>query len=668
MPIEQKQCNDARDNRGFSVECKASQFNVLQDISRKYHLNKEEVLERKELHQSRQEEVLQYRRTKFEKSIDQQRELYRQKLVDVRERKELHQSSQENLPIETNKQSLTMEDGSTYEKTTRSYIEITTGNHTTEITIQVKKDNGVPIERTTKYSGEASAIARLCNSKLDAFIQNNYHDALAQAKRKIEVEMSLRYAALGPTARASLEIERQQKIAEVEQKAGAALRNFLDKYGGRYMNSELLEELQWVEGTEACARDIQGRIEDSENKLQTSPEELQKITAEISNKIQEMKRLLPSSSAAPSENHALSGTSNTSSSEASHLSQDRLTLENFEQKIEAYMRNPTSGGLSDNIYKEILSLATDKRPYEGMSNEDKQKICKTLLDIGKKLADRQIKLDEPVEMLERWERYKASHYGRRLMYERQLVDHLEIVAKAASEHATAIYQEKELIKEVDRYYKIAGKGSLHPVPSGIHATELSAQFESTLAKLHEASDQAEQQQHIAKLVDLSRQVRETLQPNSLQISLEKLEKAHFYTLEKQQRYEHVKIVADKIQKLIELEKGRDDANDALELDKVNAIKETDKATLQYLRSWQQELVKHFYHVKDENHKALNKEEEEIRQFLIHLEKIDIGNQVQQKRMATMYWLSFFGSGDQAALVSLGRESTAEFSAFMGLFR
>jgi hypothetical protein len=130
----------------------------------------------------------------------------------------------------------------------------------------------------------------------------------------------------------------------------------------------------------------------------------------------------------------------------------------------------------------------------------------------------------------------------------------------------------------------------------------------------------------------------------------------------------VKAVTDKIQKLVELEKGRDDVNDMLDLAKVNAVKETDKTTLQHLRTLELDMVKHFYYEKLEDHKALNKEEEEIRQFLIQLERIDLGNQIQHKRMATMYWLAFFGSGDQAAMFSLGRESTAEFSAFMGLFR
>src|SRR5689334_6699946 len=99
------------------------QFNVLKEEAKSY--------KRVESH-----------KRKIEKAIDQQRASFRQRLKDVRKRKELHQSSPEEVLIESNKQSLTTEDGYTYEKTTRSSIEITTGTPTIEITIHVKKDDG----------------------------------------------------------------------------------------------------------------------------------------------------------------------------------------------------------------------------------------------------------------------------------------------------------------------------------------------------------------------------------------------------------------------------------------------------------------------------------------------------------------------------------------------
>jgi hypothetical protein len=602
------------------------------------------------------------------RAMAEQKADYIPKLWDVRERKSKLDDPSKKVSIEEIKPSLITSEGYTYERTTQAYID-SLGTHTLETTIKVKKDDSDPVEITTKYSGEAFAIARQCCLKMDGFIQNNYHDALEQAKLKIEEEMVPKYAELGaapdPEARANLDAERNNKIAEAEKKAGASRRKFLDKYGGRHMDAELLEELQWVQGMEAAVRDVKGRIAGSEDRLNTSAEELQKITTDINDKIQEIKRMIPSSSATPAESHALAGSSNTSSPEAAPHSHDTLTLENFDKKIKDYMSD-TGRELSDAIYKQITSLSTDESTYpENVGLEDRLKIRKALLDIALQLVKRRYKLDEPIDMLEKWERYSATHYGKRLMYERQLVDHLETIAKAAGEHATALHQESELVKEVDRYYRAAGKANLHPTSSGPH----SAEFESTLEKLQdETTDQTERNRHFRNLVNLYPQIRDTLKSNSLQISLEKLETAHLYTAETHGKLEEAKELKGKIEKLVELEKGRDDASDALDLKKVDAIKETDKTTLQHARTLELEMVKHFYARKLEDQKALNKEEEEIRQYLINLDKAYVAHKIQQKRLITMYWLALFGAGDQAGLVAMRTETSSEFNSLMGLFR
>jgi hypothetical protein len=670
MSIELKHRQDTQDtkeNKGFSVENQASKCNVLQDISN---------------FQKKTEP----RRRKVEQSITQQREAYWQKLKEVRDRKEEHLSSQEKVPIEKNEQSLKIGEDYSYTKIEKSYLDITTGTPITKITIRIEGKDRTPVETKIKYSGEASSIARQCSSKLDAFIQNNYHDVVAQAKRKIEEEYAPQYTALGPmpytadiaAARAKLDIEREKKFKEVKEKAGADLRKFLDKYGDRSMNSELLEELQWEKGMEAAARERKEKALDAENKLKTNSKELARITAEVNDKIkaiQEIKQLILPSHDASSHTHATDVSNQTSPAETTQPQRDPLTLENVDQKIRDYIKGPTQG-LSDPIYKDIYDLYTfldnDQGKYPGLGERKIQQLRQELQDIGRNLLERQIKLYEQTEMQEKWLRYTASHYGARLKYERQLADHLVDEAKAAGELARATYKESELNKDVDRFYKIAGKGNLPPTSLDPHCAELINQFNSTMEQLGKTNPQTEREQYIeysAKLVDLDKQIQKHLDPkSSLRTSLEKLTIARLDTQAKVQEQEQVKALTDRLKELIKQEKERDDANDALDLAKVNAIKETDKTSLQHSRTLELERVKHFYHQMDEEHKVLNKEEEEIRQFLIHWDKIDIGNQIQHKRMDHMYWLSFFGSGDQAALFSLGRESTAEFSSFMGLFR
>ncbi|HTK06184.1 MAG TPA: hypothetical protein VL485_03365 [Ktedonobacteraceae bacterium] len=607
-------------------------------------------------------------RNKIEASMDQQRKEYQKKLTEMQaKRVALEQSGQE-IPDGTSKLSLTTGDNYTYERSMRTYID-SSGVYTAEITINIKKDDGAPVEATAKYSGEASSIARMCNAKMDGFIQNNYHDVLAQAKRKIEEEMAPQYTALGATpdaaARDSLDAKRDQKIAEAEKKASASLRKFLDKYGNRSMDVELLEELQWVQGIEAAARDIKSRAIGAENKLNANAEALQEITTEINDKIQEIKQIIPSSSTPHTESRERAGSSRASSSEASHLEHDTITLENFDKKIEAYLHDHSNSGLSDTIYKEIVSLATDESKYpENIGAEDRLKIRKALLDTGLNLVKRQYKLEEPSDMLEVWQRYTASHYGKRLVYERQLVDHFEAVAREAGEHARAIHQENELIKEVDKHYKAAGNTDLPPIVGDHYAA-----IKSSLEQLQDKTiDQTEREQHINNLVELYPQIQATKGSNDLQISLKKLEEAHLYAAETKGKYEQAKTFTDKLQRLIEQEKGRDDVNDMIELSKTNAIKKIDETSLQHARAMELEMVKHFYARKLEDHKLLNKEEDELRHYLISLDKAEIANKIQQKRLITMYWLSLFGSGDQAALMALGRESGAEFNSFMNLFR
>jgi hypothetical protein len=699
---------EKRENvRALGESNKENQLDFLQEASRHPRDTRENVRALDESNKENQPDFLRIksksgRDNKFKKALEQLRNKYREQLEEVQAKKEAERSTQQ-VFIKGDKQFLTTGDGYAYEKITKAYIDMTTGTHTTEITVKVKKDDGAPVETTIPYSGEASAIARLCSEKLDGFIQNNYHDVLAQAKLKIEEEtvqaelkieeeMAPQYVALGSTpdlaARADLDTQRDQKMAdldterntkmaEAEKKADAALRKFLEKYGGRRMDAELLEELQWVQGMDAAARDAKGRKAFSEKKLETNAEEMQRITSEISDKIQEIQRILPSFSATSSGNHALADSSHTSSSEASRLSHGSLTLENFEKKLEAYLNNH-SRGLSDPFYKEILLLTTDKSQYpESLGSEDKQKIRKMLLDIGLKLVERQYKLDEPLEMLERWERYTASHYGKRLMYERQLIDHLETVVKVAGEHAKAVYQESELVKEAEMYFRAAARRvEIHPVSPGPLSSDLLAQLESIQKKAQdETLDQTERIRHIDEFVNVSLQIRDTLNidaldftaAKSLQKALEKLEKARLKSTETKGTYEQANALTEKLQKLIDLEKGRDDADDALDMNKVKAIKESDKTSLQHLRALELEMVKHFYALRLEDHKALNKEEDVIQHFLVALDKIEIGNEIQQKRIKTMYWLALFGSGDQAALMAMGRTSNAEFSTFMRLF-
>jgi hypothetical protein len=688
MSIEQKHCHDIKEIKRFSIENQASQCNVLQDRS---NFQKKTEPRRRNVEQSTAQQT-EPRRRNVEQSIAQQKKLYWQKLTEVRDKKEEYLSRQKIVPIEKeNTQFLKVGKDYIYKKTAKSYIEITTGTHTTEITIQVKTGNETPRKKTIKYSGEASSIARLCSAKLDAYIQNNYHDVLAQAKRKIEEEMAPRYAKLGPmpytadmaAARAKLDSEREEKINEAKEKAGADLRNFLDKYGGKHMNSELLEELHWVEGTDAASREQKEKALYAENKLKSNSKELARITVEINDKIkeiQEIKQLILSSLDTSSQTYTTDISNQTSPSDVTKPQRDPLALENVDQKIIDYIKGPAQG-LSDPIYKDINNLSTfldnDKAKYPGLDEGKIQQLRQALREAGQKLLERQIKLDEQTEMQEQWLRYTASHYGARLKLERELVDHhLVDVAKAAGEHARAVYQENELNREVERFYKIAGKGFLPPTSLDPHFAELNAQFTSTMEQLSTTMTQTEQGQHSEKLfdlskklVDLDKQIQKTLDPkSSLQTSLEKQTTARFNTLAKVQEQEQVKALTDRLKERIKQAKERDDANDALDLAKVKAIKETDKISLQHLHNLELERVKHFYHERDEEHKVLNKEEEEIRQLLIHLEKIDVGNQIQQKRMNQMYWLASFGSGDQAALFSMGRESTAEFSSFMSLFR
>jgi hypothetical protein len=836
---------------------------------------------------------------KVQEFIDQKRKIYEGRLLKLegvrkefdRPQKELEESY-EYSPLKT-------PDGYSYQKSIDVYRDTRTGELTRAFTIKIQQGDGAPVEIKTSYSGEAADLARLCNEKLDGFIQNNYHDALAQAKLKIEEEtkqakkqideeteqaklkieeetkqakkqideeMAPQYTALettpDPAARArldaertqkiaaldaertqkiaALDAERTQKIAEVKKKAGTGLRKFLEKHGGRRLDSELLEELQWVQGMDVATREIKRRIASSEDKLETNAENLQRITTEINEKIQEVKRLLPSS-----ESHALAG-----SSEASGLSHRPLTLENFDQKIAAYMKD-RSRGLSAPILKDISDLASllaaDTSQYpESQEAKDRLKISKTLADIGLKLVERQYKLDEPFEMLEKWHRYTASHYGKRLMYERHLIDYFQTVSEAAGEHSKASHNEQELVKRVDLLYRGGlRKVNLHPFYPGFNdideytrttlakirniaitqeTKDIAERVQTTLEQLNNTQGAKDLDEHIQKLEklrniaitqetkdiaehikttlaqlrsfqeakDFDEHIKTTLEklrsidntqsakdfdehiqtleklrsipyirdakdlnkhiqtleklrsipyiqeakdldehikiiqaklesiqkakdfdehikqileklrniPNTqdakdiesklwtdlknlakqspdiyqlndaqqLQIALGELEQARLASVEKKGEYEKALVQKEAIQKLVELAKGRDDANDNLDLANVNAIKETDKAALQYLRTTELEAVKHFYALRLERHKEFNKEEEDIRHFLINLDKMEIGNEIQQKRIATMYWLALFGSGDQAALVSMTRDANAEFNAFMGLFR
>jgi hypothetical protein len=760
------------------------------------------------------------RNKRIHAAIDQLRSKYKEQLEELQKKrakfecpKKIQEKRDQPSPLKTL-------DGYSYQKSIEVYRDTLTGELTRAFTITIKQGDGAPVETTTPYSGEAADLARLCSEKLDGFIQNNYHDALAQAKLKIEEEteqaklkieeeteqakkqieeeMAPQYAALettpDPAARARLDAERTQKmaeldtkrdekiaeldakrgekIAEVGKKASAGLRKFLEKHGGRRLDSELLEELQWVQGMEAAARDIKGRIAGAENKLETSAENLQRITTEINDKIQEIQRLLPSS-----ESHALAG-----SSEASDLSHRPLTLENFDQKIAAYMKD-SSRGLSDPIYKDLLSLADHARNHpESIGEQNRLKISKTLIDIGRQLIERQYKLDEPFEMLEKWERYTASHYGKRLMYERQLIDHFQTVSEAAGEHAKAAQHERDMVNRVDILYRAGARkvdhhpfypgfnnvheqvisilkkiiisdkitdkepetlsyiykqiqstlenkkkgtterttaeqataeeeraildnvrGLLQRIDEQIQSTlnkreiadeeraildKLGQQIQSVLKEIEEATHSHVYEQFLStldklktddknqdtlsqELKDLMEQAPAIFQANSaqqLQNALKELEQARLASLAKKGEYDKALAQKERIQKLVDLEKGRDDANDALDLNKVNAIKETDKASLQHLRTLELEMVKHFYARRLEDHKMLNKEEEAIRHFLITLDKMEIGNEIQQKRITTMYWLALFGSGDQAALISMTRDANTEFNAYMGQFR
>jgi hypothetical protein len=300
-----------------------------------------------------------------------------------------------------------------------------------------------------------------------------------------------------------------------------------------------------------------------------------------------------------------------------------------------------------------------------------------LLDIKLLLGKRQIKLNEQTEMLHKSQRYTESQYGKRLDGESQLLEHIKKVAKAVGEQAEATYDEKEWYDKANMYYKAALRSAkVLPVFTSDLFKEhqkLVAEFQRTADQLHSVTDPTPKPDLEEKFNKLILKVKEVLESNTLQVTsletaLENQNGVHYETLNKLQKYEEAKALKENLLKYIELAKGRDDANDALDLSNVNEIKEIDNAALEYLRTKELERMKHYNHREDEEHKRFNKKEEEIRQFLIQLDRIEISNLIQHERMIKMYWLAFFGSGDQAALFGLGRESTAEFSSFMALFR
>jgi hypothetical protein len=388
----------------------------------------------------------------------------------------------------------------------------------------------------------------------------------------------------------------------------------------------------------------------------------------------------PTTVADASTRHESDGPNQAPAAEATKPLHDPLTLENVDQKIINYLKGPTSG-LSDNIYKEIAvlsgSLENYKDKYPGLDEGKRLHLHSALLDIKLLLGKRQIKLNEQTEMLHKSQRYTESQYGKRLDGESQLLEHIKKVAKAVGEQAEATYDEKEWYDKANMYYKAALRSAkVLPVFTSDLFKEhqkLVAEFQRTADQLHSVTDPTPKPDLEEKFNKLILKVKEVLESNTLQVTsletaLENQNGAHYETLNKLQKYEEAKALKENLLKYIELAKGRDDANDALDLSNVNEIKEIDNAALEYLRTKELERMKHYNHREDEEHKRFNKKEEEIRQFLIQLDRIEISNLIQHERMIKMYWLAFFGSGDQAALFGLGRESTAEFSSFMALFR
>jgi hypothetical protein len=765
--------------------------------------------------------------SKLEKKMAQQREKYEQRLREIAEARK--EGDEKVVPIASDEQSVPIGDGITYEKKTKNYLIALTGTHITEITITFKKGDVVLGEPTTsKYIGDASSIARQCNAKIDAFIQNNYHDVVAknkqqieaemapryaalgatpdpkrtekfaelgtertkriaqieqakqqikaemalkyaalsatpdtelnkkfaelgteraekiaqieqakqqieaemapkyaalgptpdtelnkkfaeldtvltekfaqieQAKQQIEAEMAPKYAALGPTPDtelnkkfAELDTELTEKFAEVEKKAGEELRKYLDNRSGKFMDTGLLDELQWMQGLEYSDRERKRKKDSAEKKRHKNPEALQRNVEEIKAKIKKMKEIISLSNSARSASdlpQAPETNSENRAQPASDLSQPPLTWENFETKIDAYMKTPTKG-LSDPIFNEITSLLADDSRYpKSLGADDKKKLHQTLLDIQHALADRHDKVNEPLEQLEKQRRYNIGHYGKRLKYERQLKDHMGIVAQKEGEYAEAVHKELVVTKETDEFFKAAAR-SAKKTPTlealkaandaAIRAGDTNAvkAAEEIKAIMLTLTEENINEEKMRRIVSLRKQIpngddilKELHSSVSLEVSLEKLNQARLVTAEAKARLEETKANKAQLEKGVEQAKVRDDADDALDDKKVYTIKEADKASLQHERTLEQKRVDHFNARNLEDHKMRNKEEEEIRQFLRNLDKTEVGNEVMQERLKTMYLLALFGSGDQAALFALGRDSSSEFNSYMSLFR
>jgi hypothetical protein len=562
---------------------------------------------------------------------------------------------------EHTKQSVTTSDGYTYEKAVQTYL-TSAGIPTAAITIKV---NGILVRPGPKeYRGADFAIALKCSSIVDNIVQNKYHDVLSQAKLQVEEEMKPKYAGLdtmpdADSRRASLDGERDGKIAEAEKKASTALKKFLNKYGGRDMDAQLLEELQWVRGSDAADREFSSRSKNAEEKIIGSMEDLENIKKAIDDKIQEIRRIIPSPSAHLSERHGLAEPGSASDEAASLFS-----LENFDVKIKEYMKHPIMER-ADNIYKQILSLASDERRYpEGLGGEEKKKIHRLLLEIGIKLADREKKMEEPFDSMEKRLRYSFAHYGKRLVYEKQLLDHMDRMAEAEKEHTTAVERQTYLLEQARKFYKGAGRTDLSPAftSSSFHS------FESALTQIQAETDQARLEQHIKKLSEQYSQIKDALKDKQLEKALEDLEKASLHVSETKGRYDELKVEKEKIEKMVEREKGQDDSGDAFMLDKIKEIKESDKVALQHLRNMELEIMKNFFSRKLEDQKAIIRKEEELHHFMISIKNGKLRHVMYKQHIKTMYWLALYGAGDQAALTVMGREAGGEFAAAMGLFK
>jgi hypothetical protein len=567
-----------------------------------------------------------------------------------------------------------------YQKATQTHV-TSLGELVMTVRVRIMQDGEISHDSTRQYHGPQQVIAELSSSKIDAYLQSHYEDALNMEFRKIDAEiasesLSIREKLTPQPALASssstdaappervlvqlpaeerirLDGLRDEKYAAATKKVEGANKDFLDKYGSKPLDGQLLEELHWVEGKDSASREIAGRVGGSEKKLKANAESLESNATEIRSLLQGIRDITHPPADGASSSYDLFAPRQGQAT-------GHLTVDNFAERLTKltvdYMNTPHAR-LSDDFYKNLRTLAANVHSLTSLEKADRIKIGDQVLALGKLVYKRQILKDEPIEHYEKILRYEVGYYGKRLKNEEELLQHLKAESEVAGELGRAEEELNRAAKDAERYYRGAGKTDLRPPIDTSERERLDTSLdtlrnpESDSRQLREAID------YLSSFLHKDRK-----RPTALQISLEKYEIAQTNVAQAKAKYEQTKAEKEYLQKAVEYAKGRDDSNDALDLKRREAIIEHDKAVISNSMARAQDIMKHIQALELEAAKTRNSLRVELEKARFKLSNLKASHVIHQQYMMQAAIMAFGAGGQQAVVTALGRDFGSGYNA------